>query len=243
LSKSGDLDGALASFRTALEIAPDDEQTHLFMGWILAAQGRDREAIDSFERALRAQPRQVRAQLHLADALQRLGRPAEALGAYRRVIELDPANGEARLGRAFALIRLGRWVEARAALEDDIVALPDQPVFRHSLARVLATATDDAVRDGHRALQLAEELSRTMKTVELGQTVAMALAEQGRFEEAAGWQRDLIRVAGASGHPDLLDRLRVNLERYEHRKPCRMPWPENDPVFTPPRPDVQNALP
>jgi hypothetical protein len=35
---------------------------------------------------------------------------------------------------------------------------PEQPVFAHALARLLAAAPDDRVRDGRRALELAEEL-------------------------------------------------------------------------------------
>jgi len=65
------------------------------------------------------------------------------------------------------------------------------------------------------------------------QTMAMALAETGRFEEAVQWQRETIAAAAQTNRHDLDGRLAENLSRYERRLPCRVPWPENDPVFKP----------
>ena len=148
------------------------------------------------------------------------------------MIKTSPAIPQARFGYAMALVRLRRYQEARDRLSDGMKTYPDQPGFAHALARLLAAAPDDRIRDGGTALALLEPLLKQQKTIGLAETMAMALAELGRFEEAATWQRDAMTGA-RQAQPDTLARLSENLKLYESRKPCRMPWREDDPVFHP----------
>ena len=145
--------------------------------------------------------------------------------------ELDPARADAAFGTAMNLVRLERYVEARDRLEQ---AADDFPVqgsrFTHPLARLLAAAPDDAVRDGRRALAIVEGLAETEQSLLLGETLAMALAEVGRYAEAATVQRDLIAAADQTGLRDAATALAANLRRYERGVPCRQPWaPEELP--------------
>jgi hypothetical protein len=74
-------------------------------------------------------------------------------------------------------------------------------------------------------MRLVEDiLQREQRTVELGETVAMALAAQGRYQEAAAVQRDLISGVQKAGLTDLAQRLTGNLRLYERNEPCRTPW-------------------
>jgi hypothetical protein len=132
-----------------------------------------------------------------------------------------------------ALVHLKRYEDARDVLTRASTTFSDQGGFAHALARILAAAPDDRVRDGRRALAIIETLLKSQRTLELMQTMAMALAEVGRFDEALQWQRDAIAAAAQSNRRDLNGRLTENLSRYERRLPCRTPWPENDPVFRP----------
>jgi hypothetical protein len=63
--------------------------------------------------------------------------------------------------------------------------------------------------------------------------MAMALAEQGQFADAAGIQRSLIEASIRSGLEPVTRRLTANLLRYERRQPCRMPWANDDPIHSP----------
>ena len=80
---------------------------------------------------------------------------------------------------------------------------------------------------------LMRELLKTQRTIELAQTMAMTLAELGRFEEATMWQRDAIAAATKAGRRDLAERMSDNLRKYENHQPCRTPWRDDDPVFHP----------
>ena len=57
-------------------------------------------------------------------------------------------------------------------------------------------------------------------------TMAMALAELGRYDEAVKVQRDLMTGAERRGLHDVTQRLAENLALYERHQPCRMPWSE-----------------
>jgi len=88
------------------------------------------------------------------------------------------------------------------------------------LVRVLACSEDPTARDGKRALSLAESLLAAGDTPERESLAAMALAELGRFPDAAARQRRAIEAAtGAT--PAALARLRAQLALYEAGKPCR----------------------
>jgi tetratricopeptide (TPR) repeat protein len=233
LFETGDASGALEEFRTAIRLAPDLSKAHYGAGIVLEAGGRDSEAIAAFTKAVDADPSSVEARMSLADALRRNGRDRESLPHYADVIERSPAVSQATFGYAIALVRLGRYQEARDRLDAATKTYADQPGFAHALARVLAAAPEDSVRDGARALAIAQGLLQNQRSLELMQTTAMALAEVGRFDEAIRWQREAMAAAAQSNRRDLGGRLAENLSRYERRLPCRVAWPENDPVFRP----------
>jgi tetratricopeptide (TPR) repeat protein len=229
---TGDAGEALEQFEAAVRLSPESPKAHYSIGVLMEAAGRDREAIDRFSKAVTYDPGYVEARMQLADALRRNGRLDESLSHYAEVIKTSPAISQARFGYAMALVRLRRYQEARDRLSDAMKTYPDQPGFAHALARLLAAAPDDRIRDGRTALTLLEPLLKQQKTIGLAETMAMALAEVGEFDEAVRWQREAMTAATRS-QPDALARLTANLGLYERRTPCRIPWSEDDPVFHP----------
>jgi hypothetical protein len=77
-----------------------------------------------------------------------------------------------------------------------------------------------------------QDLLKQQKTLGLAETMAMTMAELGRFDEATAWQRDAL-AAARQGQRDAVGRLEQNLKLYENRMPCRTPWRSDDPVFHP----------
>ena len=72
---------------------------------------------------------------------------------------------------------------------------PDQPEFPHALARLLAAAPDDQVRDGAQAWDLVRSLAARQQNTAVAETMAMALAELGLFARAIEWQRVAMSIA------------------------------------------------
>jgi cytochrome c-type biogenesis protein CcmH/NrfG len=108
-------------------------------------------------------------------------------------------------------------VPARSRLEGSTRVLPASARLRHLLARLLAACPDRALRDGERAVLLAEELWRADPTPARAETLAMALAETGSYERAAALQSELLRDSA----PDsTVTRLAADLELYRRGERC-----------------------
>ena len=198
----GDVEGAMSEFERVTRESPDFPAVHYSVGVLLQGAGRHREAIERFRTALRYQSNDGEVRQRLAVSLRRAGDPGAALEQYRTVLRMDPDVADARFGAAMALVQLRRYREARDRLDAGIEAFPGASSFPHALARLLAAAPDAEVRDGPRALRLVEQIAaRGERTIDLGETMAMALAEIGRHGEAAAVQRDLVAAAEAEGLP------------------------------------------
>ena len=182
-------------------------------------------AAEYFRKGVELEPRNPAVRLQLADVLRRTGSPEESLIHYDAVVELDPRLSQARFGYVMALVRLGQYQGARDRLVEGMKKYPDQPGFAEALARLLAAAPDDRVRNGREAMALTQALLKQQQSTELGETLAMVLAELREYEEAAAVQRELITAAKAAGRDDLVRRMLDNLRRYERNEPCRVPWP------------------
>ena len=91
-------------------------------------------------------------------------------------------------------------------------------------ARLLATCPDPALRDGARAVTIAEKLVERELSVDHVETLAMALAEAGRFDDAIVWQRRAIERQTATGANTASSRAARALSG---RPPAREPWNES----------------
>jgi tetratricopeptide (TPR) repeat protein len=231
---SGDPRAAEAEFEEAVRLLPGYAKPLFSLGVLMEERGRDEDAIDRFSKAVASDPAMVNARASLADALRRTGKLDAAIAEYTQIVKIDPSASDARFGRAMALVRLRRFAEARTVLEEAVRVHPEQPGLSHALARILASAPDDAVRDGPRALAIIQSLDKTTTpSVTLVETTAMALAENGRFTDAVARQRQAMAMATRGQRADLATRLSENLRRYESNTPSRTPWADDDPVHFP----------
>jgi tetratricopeptide (TPR) repeat protein len=239
LHLAGDVSGATRELEAAIRLAPAtgrDEpaaRAHYALAIITAAHGHDSRAIDLLARAVAYDERYVQAYTVLGDLERRRGRFEASLAHYRMAVDLDPMAAAARLGYGLALVRLGRYVEARAWFEEAVRAQPDRPELAHALARLLAAAPDARARDGRRAMMIAARLLDAEQRTDYGETMAMALAEAGQYEQAAALQREVLEAVVRAGLDGDVRRMRANLARYLRRQSCRTPWPVDDAIHRP----------
>jgi tetratricopeptide (TPR) repeat protein len=230
LALGGDGSGAAAQFEAVVAAAPQggvDEasaKAHYSLAVMRMADRRYDEALAHFQHAVAYQPSYLEARMALAEALRRTGAVVESIPEYEAVLTLDPAAPQAALGYAMALIRVGRYQEARGTLEEAVKVHRDRPEFIHTLARLLAVAPDAGVRDGRRALDMVNALLAHGRTAEVGETLAMALAETGDFARAAAVQREILTVVTRGGSPGAVRRVERNLRLYESGRPNRTFW-------------------
>ncbi len=222
LHRLGRREAARAQLDELVERTPDYAPGRVLLARLLIREGDLAAAEDHLHRALASDPDSARGHRVLGDLRLRAGRLDEALASYRRAVELAPDLEAARSGSAIALIRSGRYAAAAGELEASLEALPESRELRYLLARLLAAAPGDEPRDGRRALELVGPVLASGGTVNEAETVAMVLAELGRFAEAVRWQRAALERVGVAGGET--DRLRRRLARYQRGEPCRDPW-------------------
>lgn len=225
---TGDARAAQEQFEQVVRVSPEYAKAHYSLGVLMETSGRNQEAIERFSAAVRHEPNYIEARVRLAGVLRRSGRLQESLSQYDQVLKIDPRVPEASAGYAMTLVRLGRYQEARDRLRDATKVHADQPQFALALARLLAAAPDDRVRDGRQAMAVMQALPDEQRRIDSGETMAMTLAELGQYEEAAAWQRGAMAAARQAGRADLAQRMAENLRLYEARKPCRTPWRDED---------------
>jgi tetratricopeptide (TPR) repeat protein len=236
----GDVTGAREQFEEVVRLAPPgalDESSakaNYSLGILLASKGDVQPSVQHLLAAIQYQPNYVEAHIAVADVLRRSGRAGAALPHYRDALAINPRQTVARLGYAMALVQLHRYREARDWLDESVRLFGDRTDLKIALARLLAASPDERTRDGARALKIAQQMfDAGEKSTSLGETIAMALAEEGNYTQAIGIQRDIIAAAQRAGLSVTVQHMTANLALYERRQPCRTPWLEDDLVSVP----------
>jgi len=169
--------------------------------------------------------------VHLALARRALGRLElsrgrfpEAITHLQAVVAIEPQAAVARTELAAALAGQsdlrGAIEQLRAALAID----PNSPAA-NDLAWILATAPDDAVRDGAAAVKLAEQACRLPEhqTPERLDTLAAAYAEAGRIDPARSTLERALALAKRANQAELVKDLEARQRLYAEGKPYRDP--------------------
>ena len=134
--------GRAAGYRHALQLNPDDPQTHYDLGTVLSAKGHKEEAITHYRQALHLRPRYYEAHYNLGNALMAQEKPEEAIEHYRQALKIRPNFSGAHYNLGYLLARQGSLVEAAVHLEQVLQIQPDNAGARSMLQRIRAQQAD-----------------------------------------------------------------------------------------------------
>lgn len=128
----------------------------------------------------------------------------QALRRFKSAVKSDPTLEEAYRNLAQAHLRRGETAEAILAYETGLQKAPEPHLTRLDFAWLLATAADEAIRDGQRALQLIDTVAKAEfeKTYRYWNVRAAVLAENGRFDEAVEATERAIQLVETSAQRD-----------------------------------------
>jgi tetratricopeptide (TPR) repeat protein len=223
LEKEGRQEEALLHYQEALRIRPSQPQVHNNLGNLLAAMGRTDEAIVHYQRALQLRPGVALVHLNFGLTLAGQGKLDEATAHFAEAIRLRPADPEPHFAMAKALLAQDKPEQAiehlRAALRLD----PDHIKSLMQLARLLAANEIATLRNGAEAVRLAQRANHLTGGQHPGvlDTLAMAYAEAGRFEDAARAAQQALDLLNAIEQKDLAAEVRARLQLYQAGKPYR----------------------
>jgi tetratricopeptide (TPR) repeat protein len=225
LHQAGRFDDAIRHYEQAVQINPDYAAAHYNLGVTLTQAGRIPEAMEHLQQAVRIKPDYAEAHYNLGVVLVRLGKTQEAMEHYEQALRIKPGYAEAHNNLGNALARSGRIPEAIGHYEQALRDKPDYPEAQNSLAWLMATRAPPEGGDPARAVTLAERACQLTnnRVPESLDTLAVAYAAAGRFDDAIAAAQKAIGLARASGQTRMVSEIEPRLELYRAGRPYREP--------------------
>jgi tetratricopeptide (TPR) repeat protein len=219
--QAGDTERASADLERVLAKRPDHPAALELRGLIAAERNDYPAAIRDFRKLAAQQPDDAVIVAQLAMLYLAAKQPRQAIKRFTRSIEIDDKNFASWRGRSDAEISIGDHKAALADLERALVLQPDDSGVLNNLAWLLATSPDDAIRNGKRAIELAQKACEETKWEQphIVSTLAAAHAEAGDFEEARKYSRQAVESDGSP--PEVKKQLEGELASYVAEKPWR----------------------
>jgi tetratricopeptide (TPR) repeat protein len=214
---------AEAQFRELLREQPDEFNAHTDLGKALAAQDRIPEARLEYEQVLAKHPDDEAA----LDALAAVTPKTDLNETLSRLFAALKIRSSPGIHARIAAIQSsqGQFPEAVAHYQAALETKPASPEIENNLAWLLATCPDARVRDGRRAVQIAEhacQATQSKITIYLG-SLAAAYAEAGRFDDAIATAQKACALASAHAESDLLKRNQELLAAYQKHQAWHEP--------------------
>ena len=113
LASEGDLEGAIAEYRTALQIDPQDSTAYTELGGALDELGERPAALVAYREVVRLNPESAEAHYNLGIALERDSADLDGgMAEYRKAIALDPEFSDAHYNLGLVLEKRARYDDA-----------------------------------------------------------------------------------------------------------------------------------
>jgi tetratricopeptide (TPR) repeat protein len=236
--RRGELDSAISHFEIALEIRSRNAAAHYNfggalienkLGSALARKGRLSEAIGHYEKAVKLRPDYGDPYFNLGSALFQQGRTDEAIAQWQKALATQPNDAGFHTALGTAFLKKGLQKDAIAEYEHATRIFPRDFVARNNLAWLLATSSDASIRDGKRAIEVAEQTVQLSsgKDANYLRTLAAVYSEVGRFSEAIAVAQQAAAIATMQGKTEVANRLKKDLVLYQEQMPLRETSPEN----------------
>jgi tetratricopeptide (TPR) repeat protein len=217
LSERGDIDGAIAHLEKALRLKFDALEIHNSLTYALFRKGDADAAIEEAHVALNFDPTNADTHAVLGMALMTKGLLDEAIAQLSKAVEILPSHSRAHYHLAVALAEKGEPVDAIAHYERAIEAQPDLFEALTNLAWIFASSSDANIRNGPRAVELAEKASRLTNDTSpvVLRTLAAAYATNKRFDKAIETSRRALHFAQEQHNSELAETIRREMSLYE----------------------------
>lgn len=214
-----DYSAAKADVDRALNERPGLVLAILLRSRINAAEKKFEQAIEDMRLLIDNDPTNADYKLQMAAYYTADERPRKAIKLLTELIEQDEDNWRALRSRGDALLSVGKHAEAIEDFDSALKLQPEDSGLLNNLAWVLATSPEDALRNGQRAIELAEKAAELteFKEAHILSTLASGYAEVGDYDKAVEWARKAVEA----GEGEIKDQLQKELDSYLAKKPWR----------------------
>jgi len=219
----GKVSESLPYFEKALQLQPLSAEVHYNAGNAYRLLGLTNDALHHYEESTRHQPDFEDGYNNLGGLYLQIGRVDDALQQFRRCAEIRPASARAHANLGLVLWLLGNHSESIKEYKQALQIDGNDVETLGKYAWRLATCPDDRIRDGARAVELADkanELSQRSNPIIL-RTLAAAHAESGDFQSAISTLSSAIQLLSQSGDKSSVSILEMELDSFRKNRPIR----------------------
>ena len=222
--KAGEPDNAIAEYREALRLNPDNVQANQKIGFLLYnVKAKTEEGMKHLNKALELDPDNALVHHDLGMAMLHRGefdRAADHLSqALRRMPQgvdkqYNPFDMRYNLGRA--LFYTGDFRQSEVHFSEALGLDPNNAGLRYDLANALAAQgkNDEAIRQYSIAVSLEPGLA---KSPVLHDLLAASYAKAGQFSKAIIYAERALNLARAAGNQQLAEQIRQRIEYYQQQ--------------------------
>jgi tetratricopeptide (TPR) repeat protein len=211
-------DKAITDFDETIRLNPNNPQAFANRGFAWYRKTEYDKAIADYNEAIRLDGRYFLAYVNRGDARFVMKDYDQAIADFDEAIRLNPKDAIAYNNRGSA------WIGKKhheKALSDYNEARRLDREYKYPLvgiAWILATAPDEKLRNGKRAVEVAKEaFALDKKDARIMDALAAAYAETGDFVEAVRWQQRVLEDPQYKNNAGMHSRL----ELFRKKKPYR----------------------
>jgi len=220
---------SLMEYQKALALDPNRHEIYNNIGKLLNDEGKPEAALNYCHEAVRLNPKSPFSHNNFGIVLVKLGHFDEALGQFSQAAQLDANYAPPRFQIGRILLMQGHDAEAMPFFHEALQIDPDNLQIIIYLARVLASDETPQICNGPEALVLATKANQLAGRPQPAvlDTLAMAYAETGRFDEAVQTGGKAVNLARVTGQKDDATVMQKRLELYQKHRPWRQSFRKN----------------
>jgi len=214
---------AVTVLAEALKLDSKSADANRNLGIALVNQGKRAEALRYFSEAVRLQPGNSDMRFNLGLALLEENQPRQAAEQFIECLRINSNETRSHYRLAAALSQQHKTRDAIFHYHEALRLTPEFPDALNELARLLACAPEDDLREGSEAVKLAEKACAMTNNQQPNMltTLAAAYAEAGRFQDAIAAAQRARNLAASNGQSALAAKAGELLELCQSGRPLR----------------------
>ncbi|HVT33216.1 MAG TPA: tetratricopeptide repeat protein [Rhodanobacteraceae bacterium] len=239
--------GNVAQAKTRAEAAasadPKSEAAQLVLGAVSEMSNDERGAQAAYERAAALAPRSAAAEIALGNMAMRGGRYDDAASRYRTAAQADPASVDAWSRLVAAEVAGGKCADAIREINAALAKDSRNGNLMQLFVRLTSTCPSTSAEERRMALDYGREIYRDSSAAPIGEAYALALAANGKWDDAVKTQQAAMFVLVRNGRRGEVPAYREFLQQFQAHKLPDRPWPPSSELLRPKRPGPEPAQP
>jgi tetratricopeptide (TPR) repeat protein len=240
---SGNVEQAKARIEAAIGADPKSEAAELVHGAVLEMANDERGAQSAYEKAGALAPKSAAAGIAIGNMAMRAGRYDDAAARYRAAAQADNASIDAWSRLVAAEVASGKCADAIREINGALAKDSRNGNLMQLFVRLTSTCPSSSAEEKRMAGDYGREIYRESSASPIGEAYALALAANGKWDDAIKTQQAAMFVLVRNGRRGEVPAYREFLQQFQAHKLPDRPWPASSDLWHPKRPGPEPARP